>query len=154
MAAPRILMVCLGNICRSPMAEGVLKHKAVERGIPIEVDSAGTSNWHEGEQPDGRAMATMREHGIDIGYQRSRPFQVKDFEHFDHILVMDTSNRENVLKLARTPEDAEKVHLILDFGNAVKGKSVPDPYYNDAFDRVYELLDYACDAFIEEKVIR
>lgn len=149
MAVPRVLMVCLGNICRSPMAEGILKRKAEELGIEIEVDSAGTSDWHEGEQPDPRAMAEMRSNGIDISDQRSRPFTAADFDRFDHILVMDTSNRTNVLNMARTQEDRDKVSLILDHGNAVKGHSVPDPYYDDGFGRVYELLDHACGAFLE-----
>jgi len=142
-------MVCLGNICRSPMAEGILKHKAEELGTDIIVDSAGTSDWHKGEQPDERAISEMASHGIDITDQRSRPFNVADFDHFDHILVMDTSNRTNVLNMARTEEDRKKVSLMLDHGNAVKGHSVPDPYYDDGFGRVNELLDYACGAFLE-----
>jgi len=150
MAVPRILMVCLGNICRSPMAEGILKHKARELGIAIEVDSAGTSDWHKGEQPDPRAMSEMATNGIDISDQRSRPFTAADFDRFDHILVMDTSNRSNVLNMARTQEDRDKVSLILDHGNVVKGHSVPDPYYDDGFGRVHELLDYACGTFLED----
>jgi protein-tyrosine phosphatase len=147
---PKVLMVCLGNICRSPMAEGILKHKAEELGIHIIVDSAGTSNFHEGEQPDPRAMAEMAANGIDISDQRSRPFTAEDFDRFDHILVMDTSNRTNVVNMARTETDKQKVRLILDHGNAVKGHSVPDPYYDDGFGRVYELLDYACGVFLEK----
>jgi protein-tyrosine phosphatase len=147
---PKVLMVCLGNICRSPMAEGILKHKAEELGIDIIVDSAGTSNFHEGEQPDPRAMAEMAANGIDISDQRSRPFTAEDFDRFDHILVMDTSNRTNVVNMARTETDKQKVRLILDHGNAVKGHSVPDPYYDDGFGRVYELLDYACGVFLEK----
>jgi protein-tyrosine phosphatase len=152
MATPRVLMVCLGNICRSPMAEGILKHKAQQQGLDVFIDSAGTSNWHEGEQPDARAMAEMRSNGIDISDQHSRPFHVSDFDRFDHILVMDTSNRSNVLSLARNADDAAKVKLMLDYGNEVKGKSVPDPYYDDGFGRVFDLLDYACDVFIEEEL--
>lgn len=146
---PKVLMVCLGNICRSPMAEGVLKRKAAEQDIDIVVDSAGTSGWHEGEQPDERAQEEMRNQGLDISDQRSRQFVVQDFERFDHILVMDISNKTNVLQLARNSEDARKVSLMLDHGNEVKGMSVPDPYYNDGFNHVYELLDFACDAFLK-----
>jgi protein-tyrosine phosphatase len=131
------------------MAEGILKHKAEEAGFDVFVDSAGTSNWHEGEQPDGRAREEMLSNGIDISDQRSRPFHVGDFDSFDHILVMDTSNRSNVNSMARNQNDESKVHLILDFGNEVKGKSVPDPYYDDGFGRVYDLLDYACDELLE-----
>jgi protein-tyrosine phosphatase len=134
------------------MAEGILKHKVRQAEIDVIVDSAGTSSWHKGEQPDARAMEEMRTQGIDISDQRSRPFTPSDFDHFDHILVMDTSNRSNVLSLARNQADADKVKLMLDYGNEVKGKSVPDPYYDDGFSRVYELLDYACDAFIEEEL--
>lgn len=150
MAIPRVLMVCLGNICRSPMAEGILKRKASEAGIDIVIDSAGTSSWHEGEQPDGRAQEEMLKNGIDISDQNSRPFRPDDFDHFDRILVMDSSNKANVLSLARTPEDEAKVKLILDYGSEKKGNSVPDPYYDDSFDRVHDLLDYACDAFLKE----
>ncbi len=152
MAAPRVLMVCLGNICRSPMAEGILKHKAQLLGLDVFIDSAGTSSWHQGEQPDGRAMEEMSMQGIDISNQRSRQFRTDDFDNFEHILVMDTSNKVNVLKLARNEADAAKVKLMLDYGNEVKGNSVPDPYYDDGFSRVYDLLDYACDAFIEEEL--
>ena len=143
-------MVCLGNICRSPMAEGVLKHKAEELGFDIFVDSAGTSDWHHGEQPDARAQEEMRNQGLDISDQRSRPFVVEDFDRFDYILVMDISNKTNVLQLARNSDDARKVSLMLDHGNEVKGMSVPDPYYNDGFNHVYELLDFACEAFLKD----
>jgi protein-tyrosine phosphatase len=142
-------MVCLGNICRSPMAEGILKAKARELGIEVTVDSAGTSDWHRGELPDPRAISEMAAHGIDITDQRSRPFSVEDFDLFDHILVMDTANRDNVLRMARSQADRDKVSLILDHGNAVKGRSVPDPYYDDGFGRVHELLEYACGAFLK-----
>lgn len=152
MATPRVLMVCLGNICRSPMAEGILKHKAQSMGLSVFVDSAGTSDWHRGEQPDARAMEEMRNNGIDISDQASRPFSVLDFDKFDHILVMDDSNLTNVLSIARNQTDASKVHMILDFGNKIQGRPVPDPYYDDGFSRVYELLDYACEAFIEAKL--
>ena len=143
-------MVCLGNICRSPMAEGVLKHKAQERGIEIYVDSAGTSGWHDGERPDARAIEEMRAQGLEISDQRSRMFVTEDFDRFDSILVMDISNKTNVLHLARNQEDAAKVSLMLDHGNEVKGMSVPDPYYNDGFNHVFELLDFACNAFLND----
>lgn len=152
MATPRVLMVCLGNICRSPMAEGILKHKAQSQGLSILVDSAGTSDWHRGEQPDGRAMEEMRNNGIDISDQASRPFSILDFTKFDYILVMDDSNKNNVLSVARNRTDTSKVHMILDFGNEIKGRPVPDPYYDDGFGRVYDLLDYACEAFIEAEL--
>jgi len=148
MSVPRILAVCLGNICRSPMAEGVLRHKALALNIHVEVDSAGTSNWHEGEQPDNRAIEEMKARGIDIAAQRSRPFTVDDFDRFDHILVMDISNRENVLKLARNEADRQKVELILNYGFPDRNLSVPDPYYDNAFGHVFELLNASCEAFL------
>ncbi len=148
MTAPRVLMVCLGNICRSPMAEGVLKHLAAQEDLEIRVDSAGTANYHVGERPDGRAMDEMLRQGIDISDQRARQFNSSDFDRYDHILVMDASNRHNVLGLARNGADEAKVHLMLDFGNEAKGRSVPDPYYDDGFGRVFELLDHACAAFL------
>jgi len=141
-------MVCLGNICRSPMAEGILKQQAEKAKLTIYIDSAGTSDYHIGQHPDERATEEMTFSGIDISEQRARQFNSSDFDNFDHILVMDSSNKNNVLRVARNAADEKKVHLILDFGNAVKGKSVPDPYYDDGFGRVYELLDYACTAFI------
>ena len=131
------------------MAEGILKHKAQLQGLDVFIDSAGTSDWHIGEQPDGRAIEEMKMNGIDISIQASRPFTVLDFDNFDHILVMDDSNQINVLSLARNKDDSAKVHLMLDFGNEVKGKPVPDPYYDDGFGRVYDLLDYACDSFLK-----
>lgn len=148
MSVPRILAVCLGNICRSPMAEGLLKHKAMTLNTQVEVDSAGTSNLHEGEQPDKRAINEMKARGIDISNQRSRPFMVGDFDKFDHILVMDVSNRANVLKLARNNADREKVELILNFGFPNQDLSVPDPYYDNAFGQVFELLDKSCEVFL------
>jgi protein-tyrosine phosphatase len=134
------------------MAEGILKHKAQSQGLSVFVDSAGTSDWHSGEQPDGRAMEEMRNNGIDISNQASRPFSVLDFTKFDYILAMDDSNKNNVLSVARNRTDTSKVHMILDFGNEIKGRPVPDPYYDDGFGRVYDLLDYACEAFIEAEL--
>jgi protein-tyrosine phosphatase len=134
------------------MAEGILKHKAQSQGLSVLVDSAGTSDWHSGEQPDGRAMEEMRNNGIDISNQASRPFSVLDFTKFDYILAMDDSNKNNVLSVARNQTDTSKVHMILDFGNEIKGRPVPDPYYDDGFGRVYDLLDYACEAFIEAEL--
>lgn len=149
---PHILMVCLGNICRSPMAEGVLIHQAKLAGIEIEVDSAGTSNWHQGEQPDSRAIEKMREKGIDISYQASRPFIVEDFDRFDRILVMDRNNYHDVVALKRTVDDHNKVEMILNLSQPETNRAVPDPYYGaeDGFELVYQLLDEACAVLIKE----
>jgi protein-tyrosine phosphatase len=146
----KVLMVCLGNICRSPLAEGVLAHKANELGIEMEVDSAGTSGWHIGEGPDSRSAESGLVHGIDISKQRSRKFVQNDFDAFDIIFVMDQSNQENALKLARSQQDRDKVRLILDEIESGSGMEVPDPYYggDGGFEHVYQLLDTACDQFL------
>lgn len=145
----RVLMVCLGNICRSPLAQGILESKCAEAGLNWFVDSAGTSGWHDGELPDPRSIKTAAENGIDITDQQSRLFIKEDFERFDLILAMDSSNFQNILKLATTNEDKEKVQLILNLVFPNENRAVPDPYYNDGFDLVFELLDSACDQLIE-----
>lgn len=146
----RILMVCLGNICRSPLAEGILKHKARKAGFDWILDSAGTGFWHVGDPPDPRSVATARKHGIDISDQRGRQFQVADFQRFDHIFVMDTQNLRDVLRLADTDEQRAKVSLMLDQTHPGQQRSVPDPYHDDdGFEAVYEMLDVACAAFVK-----
>lgn len=147
----KVLMVCLGNICRSPLAEGILQHKALERGVEMEVDSAGTSGYHEGELPDPRSMEVAKKHGIDLSNQRSRLFIAEDFDRFDRIFVMDTSNRRNVAALARNDYDLAKVELMLNVSHPEMDMSVPDPYYggDSGFDNVYGLLDEACDRFLD-----
>jgi len=146
----RILMVCLGNICRSPLAEGIMQSK-FPREV-IKVDSAGTGSYHIGESPDPRSIAVARKYGINISTQKCRQFEVEDFDLFDHILVMDNSNFEDVIKQARTAEDMSKVTLILDQLQPNRKLEVPDPYYGseNGFEKVYDLLNKACDAFIEK----
>lgn len=136
-------MVCLGNICRSPLAEGLLKAKVDPD--EVYVTSAGTGHWHVGEQPDPRSIAVAKKNGLDITDQCGRQFKTEDFDEFDHIFVMDTSNRENVLALSRSEKDKEKVHLILDEIFPGENVDVPDPYYGGdrGFDNVYEMLDKA-----------
>lgn len=148
----RVLMVCLGNICRSPMAEGILRHKAKERGLPIETDSAGTSHWHEGEAPDRRAIQNMREQGIDIADLRARPFHHTDFQEFDYIFAMDSSNYEDILSLARDDEERRRVRMIMNLVDGNENVSVPDPYYGGPmqFQRVYDMLDQATEVFLKE----
>ncbi len=145
-----ILMVCLGNICRSPLAEGILESKI--SGLDIKVDSAGTGDWHVGEAPDKRSVAIALKHGIDISNQRARHFQAIDFELFDKIYVMDRSNLANVLALAPSSEARAKVSLILDEVYPDEHREVPDPYYggNDGFQKVYDMLDKACDKIVEK----
>ena len=145
----KILMVCLGNICRSPLAEGIMKQKVREAELDWEVDSAGTGHWHAGELPDRRSIVTAGQHGIDIRDQRARQFQVADFDHFDKIFVMDTQNLSDVLRLARSDEHRAKVELILNYTHPGQDRSVPDPYYDDdGFEEVFQLLDQACEAFV------
>lgn len=150
MEKTRILMVCLGNICRSPLAEGIMRAKLFGRNN-YEVDSAGTGGWHVGDPPDPRSVAIAKEMGLDITGQRGRQFNVTDFDRFDHIFVMDNSNHRDVLKLARTEHDKQKVSLILDTLFPGENVDVPDPYYggNDGFAKVYDMLDQACEILKE-----
>lgn len=136
-------MVCLGNICRSPLAQGILESKV--SGKDVFVDSAGTGAYHIGELPDKRSIAVAHKYGIDLTNQRARQFTVSDFDEFDLIFVMDRSNRDNILQLARSKSDAAKVKLILN--ELDLDLEVPDPYFGgDAgFEHVYELLNKACD---------
>lgn len=140
----KILMVCLGNICRSPLAEGILRHLADEKGLNWDVDSAGTGNWHVGDPPDRRSVKVARQHGIDISGLRGRQFQVADFDEFDRIFVMDLDNYRDVLRKARTDADREKVQLLLD-----NQEPVPDPWYDDAlFEPVYNMIYKACQRIV------
>ena len=148
----RILMVCLGNICRSPLAEGIMKHHIGQHDLDWEVDSAGTGNWHVGNRPDVRSIAVARQYGIDISGQRGRHFQAADFERFDKIFVMDAQNLRDVLLLARTDEHRAKVALILDQIHPGQNRGVPDPYYDDnGFEAVFTMLKDACGAFVEQQ---
>lgn len=142
----KILMVCLGNICRSPLAQGILERKKPE----WKVDSAGTAAYHVGHPPDPRSQKTAKRNHIDISNQRARQITNADLEHFDLICTMDTENYNNVLKLADSEEQKSKVKLILNYAFPGSNRVVPDPYYNDRFDEVYELLDLATEAIIEE----
>ena len=146
----KVLMVCLGNICRSPLAEGILKSKV---NNTVSIDSAGTGNYHVGEAPDPRSIQIAKKYGIDISQQRARQFKASDFDRFDHIYVMDQSNFQNVVKLARNPEDISKVKLILEEIQPDTKAEVPDPYFggSNGFENVYRLLDEAC-AVIADKL--
>lgn len=138
-------MVCLGNICRSPLAEGILRSKILTDAISV--DSAGTSGLHEGELPDSRSIAVAKSNGIDITDQRSRKFKVADFDNFDLIYAMDQSNYHNILNIARNSDDESKVKMILNESNPGENLNVPDPYYggDKGFDNVFRMLDEACD---------
>ena len=140
----KILMVCLGNICRSPLAEGILKSK-LNPDFYI-VDSAGTSAYHIGEVPDHRSIAIAKKNGIDISNQRARKFIANDFNEFDLIYAMDIENYHNICSLSTNKSNLLKVKLILNEINPLKDLSVPDPYYgvDYGFENVYEMLDKAC----------
>ncbi|SKB72413.1 low molecular weight protein-tyrosine-phosphatase [Daejeonella lutea] len=141
----KILMVCLGNICRSPLAHGILEHLAREEGLDWEIDSAGTGNWHIGQQPDRRSIAVAKNYGVNISSQCCRQFDVSDFDMYDHIFVMDYSNLSDVKSLARNESDLSKVSLLL------KTDIVPDPYYDDSlFDPVYKMVESRCREIIKE----
>jgi protein-tyrosine phosphatase len=146
----RILFVCLGNICRSPMAEGIMRNKIIQNNLPLEVDSAGTANYHVGECPDQRAIQTAKSYGVDISMLRGRQFSVNDFDNFDFIFAMDSSNYKNILRLARNDSDKSKVSYFLKEGN--KGIDVPDPWFGEpeGFFPVYDLIDKACDKILND----
>ncbi len=147
----KILMVCLGNICRSPLAEGILKEKIRERGLDWQVDSAGTGGWHAGEQPDPRSIQTARRHGIDLTDQRARQFRPADLEQFDLILAMDASNRSDILRSAGNEAQRSKVEMVMNFLHPAADQDVPDPYWDDhGFEAVFQMLDAACEALIEK----
>lgn len=148
----KILMVCLGNICRSPMAEGIMRHKAAERGIAIELDSCGTSSYHLGEPPDDRAVANASKNGVDITDLRARQFQPADFERFERIYVMDQSNFNDVLEQATEEQQKGRVKMILNALEPGANRPVPDPYFGgeEGFQEVFDLLDAACDTILDE----
>jgi protein-tyrosine phosphatase len=138
-------MVCLGNICRSPLAEGIMLHLAQENGLDWQIDSAGTGNWHVGEGPDHRSARTALNHGINISKQVCRQFGRHDFSEFDLILVMDRYNLSDVLAMAPNEQAAAKVKLLLG------DKEVPDPYYDDSlFEPVFELIEQGCKDIIRQ----
>jgi len=141
-------MVCLGNICRSPLAEGILQHKIKERGLDWEVDSAGTSSWHIGEQPHKGSIKIARQHQIDITNQKARQFRSEDFKNYDLILAMDIENYRNILDLSDNKHDHKKVKMILNYSNPGINMAVPDPYFTGNFQEVYDLLDEACEEVI------
>ncbi len=153
MVKEKILFVCLGNICRSPMAEGAFRHVAQELGKELTLDSAGTGDWHAGEAPDSRMQATAKSHGIDISDLRARHFTADDFDAFDQIYVMDESNYENVVKLARDDADRAKVKMMLDVLYPNESMSVPDPYFGgqQGFEYVYDLLMRSAKKVLSEK---
>jgi protein-tyrosine phosphatase len=148
----KILMVCLGNICRSPLAEGILASKLPKNKFTV--DSAGTGSWHVGKSPDVRSIATAQKNKLDISKQKGRQFKTSDFDTFDYIYVMDKSNYDDVIELSENQEQKNKVQIILNELFPKENVDVPDPYYGlaNGFDIVYNMLDEAC-TIIAEKLI-
>jgi len=147
----KILFVCTGNICRSPLAEGILRKKLLSRNILAAVDSCGFESFHVGDQPDSRAIAVAKKNGIDISDHRARLFLDRDFEEFDLIFVMDSTHFKNVMKRARSVEEKSKVDYFLNILHPGQDLHVSDPWYYDmdAFEKVYVQLDEACEAFVQ-----
>jgi protein-tyrosine phosphatase len=145
-------MVCLGNICRSPMADGLLRRKVKEHGLNVYVDSAGTANYHVGSPPDHRMIETAKSRGTEIHDLRARQFSKKDFHDFDILYVMDESNLSNVSRLSTGEQEQQKVRLILDELYPNERRHVPDPYYGTMKDfmGVYDLLDNVTDRIIDK----
>ncbi len=150
----KILMVCLGNICRSPLAEGLLASKLPKKKFVV--DSAGTGNWHVGKQPDDRSIAVAQKNGLDITYQKGRQFTVFDFDAYDYIYVMDNTNYNDLIAMAKNESQKEKVELILNELFPGENVDVPDPYYGVAFgfDNVYRMLDESCEAIAKKLIER
>lgn len=144
-------MVCLGNICRSPLAEGIMKEKLRQAGIQAEVDSAGLLDYHVNSLPDKRSVNVASRHGIDITYQRARCISKNDFSTFDFIFAMDNKNYENLMEYTSHTNKGAQVHLILEFADLGK-KEVPDPYLgNDSdFEAVFQQLDDACQRIADK----
>ncbi|MCF6219184.1 MAG: low molecular weight phosphotyrosine protein phosphatase [Gammaproteobacteria bacterium] len=147
-----VIFVCMGNICRSPTAEGVFRTQVVDRGLAdlFEIDSAGTHAYHDGEGPDPRAKKLAKQRGVELGDVRARRVTAEDIEHFDYILAMDGDNHLNLMKLA--PEGHEhKVRRILEFTSFYSERDVPDPYYGGprGFERVYDLIESASEGLLD-----
>ena len=145
MIKKKILMVCLGNICRSPLAQGILAEKC--KKLKVFIDSAGSSSYHIGQEPDQRAQITAEDHHINISNQKARVLSIDDIKTFDQIYVMDKSNYSNTLKLVKNEEDKQKIDLILNVIHPGRNLEVPDPYFGgeDNFKEVYSLLNDACE---------
>ncbi len=145
----KILFVCLGNICRSPLAEGIMLHLKQKHNLQLEIDSAGTANYHVNEAPDPRTIANAKKNGVDLSYLRARQFSVNDFDTFDRIYVMDQNNLKTVLALAKDQKHKEKVSLFLNNVYPGKDLEVPDPYYGSekSFEDVFQLVYKACEIY-------
>lgn len=151
----KILMVCLGNICRSPLAEGILREKAAGNGLNWIIDSAGTNGYHTGEAPHPLSQKVAKLHGIDISHQRARRFMKTDFDKYDLIYAMADDVQDEMKKIADEKYDSRKVDLLLNELYAGKNMDVPDPWYGPepGYHEVFELINRACEALIEKYMI-
>ena len=150
----KILMVCLGNICRSPLAEGILASKLPKNKFTV--DSAGTGSWHIGHAPDERSIAVAKKNRVSISHQKGRQFSKSDFDSFDYIYVMDHTNYQDVLELAENNEQKDKVKLILNELFPNENVDVPDPYFGlpNGFQIIYNMLDEACDVIAKKLIVK
>jgi protein-tyrosine phosphatase len=141
MSQPAVLFVCLGNICRSPLAEAAFRSEAERLGLSVEIDSAGTGDWHVGRPPDPRAIAAARRNGLDISHLRARQVTAEDFRRFDHIIALDRQNLANLRRLA-PPDGKARLSLLLDHVEGQVGMPVPDPYHGEAslFDQTWRFV--------------
>ncbi|RLD63507.1 MAG: low molecular weight phosphotyrosine protein phosphatase [Bacteroidetes bacterium] len=148
----KILMVCLGNICRSPMAEGIVRDEFAKHGINIQVDSAGTAAYHVGERADERGQAELAKHGIDISDERAMKLSPYHLEEYDMIYAMDRANYSDILMLTKDDKERAKVDLFMNLSNPGKNISVPDPYYggDEGFTKVYDMLKESAEALVEK----
>jgi protein-tyrosine phosphatase len=148
----KILFVCLGNICRSPLAKAIMAHKVKMLKLNVEVDSAGFESFHRGDPADPRSVAVAKAHGIDLSSHVARMFSVNDFNRFDRIYVMDETNYRDVMGVARDSEDEAKVDYILNVLTPGENHQVPDPWYGEkgGFERVFQMLDQACEQLVND----
>lgn len=146
----KILMVCLGNICRSPIAEGIMRHKIAQHGLDWQVTSCGTGDWHSGESPHPGARKMMHAKNMDISKQRAKQFHYSFFDEYDLIYAMDGSNYRDLLMQTETDDEKQKVQLIMNLVYPERNIGIPDPYYNEEkYEEVFSMLNSACDKIIE-----